>query len=546
MPEGTVAPVAAPAAAAPVSAPTPAPVSTPAAASPAAEVSIPFAAPVETPSTPAAAPAADGTPAAATGKPERAAYGDDIEKFLKDTYAWEEENPDGTQLVTGDEITVEADKPAEKTPEEIAAEEVAKAEEKPADKPAEVEAPTPEGLSKILEAHPGLKDALEAAPEAKGAIYAMARQNAKAAPVLALIPNEEAAKFAVDNSNQFVGMKTAFTLSDSPEKMKDAAGIFLEQFAITENGKPVLDAKGNPTYGDDLPLFVSEMKNRDNSVRMADLKERIEAGTYATAQGKENDEQLLAAYEFIQAAEAAGPGELDKPDTSQMTPEAKAYFDRKEAELNAEKERLGIKDKTLTAKQKAETRDKYDAKYRETFGGSAGKFISKYLEQQEKAGVAVPRYMLTMKDPKTGISVFALTAFNKLNEKLESVSTVKAHSATLQMNSLNDQALAARVSYGQERIDEYLPGIIDEMLKEAGVSMVEDANKKIADREAKRGDARIEPAAGGPINPKAMSDVQLMAKAKENVIAAAKGSYIAPEELIRKTIIERDRLEMQR
>lgn len=533
--------------AAPVSAPTPAVASTPAAA-PAAEVSIPVAAPVETPSTPADAPAADGTPAAATGKPERSAYGDDIEKFLKDTYAWEEENPDGTQLVTGDEVTIEGDKPAEKTPEEIAAEEAGKSEEPKTEESAkvEVEAPTPEGLSKILEAHPGLKEALEAAPEAKGAIYAMARQNAKAAPVLALIPNEEAAKFAVDNSNQFVGLKTAFTLSDSPEKMKDAAGMFLEQFAITENGKPVLDAKGNPTYGDDLPLFVSEMKNRDNGVRMADLKERIEAGTYATAQGKENDEQLLAAYEFIQAAEAAGPGEMDKPDTSQMTPEAKAYFDRKEAELNAEKERLGIKDKTLNAKQKAETRDKYDAKYRETFGGSAGKFISNYLQQQEKAGVAVPRYMLTMKDPKTGISVFALTAFNKLNEKLESVSTVKAHSATLQMNSLNDQALAARVSYGQERIDEYLPGIIDEMLKEAGVSMVEDANKKIADREAKRGDARIEPAAGGPINPKAMSDVQLMAKAKENVIAKANGAYIAPEELIRKTIIERDRLEMQR
>jgi len=551
----------------PVATPAAAPVATPTAS--ATSVSTPASTPVSTPSatpgnegtvatTPAASEGITATSvdnaAAATaekpGKPERAAYGDDIEKFLKDTYAWEEANPDGTELVTGDEIPVEAgteEKPVEKTPEEIAAEEAAKAEEKPADKTAEVEAPTPEGLSKILEANPGLKEALEAAPEAKGAIYAMARQNAKAAPILELVPNVEAAKFAVDNANQFVGLKTAFQLSDSPEKMKDAAGMFLEQFQIVDDkGAPILDAKGNPTYGDDLPLFVSEIKNRDTDVRIADLKERIEAAQYATPEGKENDEQLLAAYEFIQAAEAADPSDLDKPDLSQMTPEAKAYFEKKEKELNEEKERLGIKDKNLTEKQRVETRAKYDTKYREQFGASSGKFLTNYLKQKETDGVAIPHYLLTMKDPKTGHSVFALQVFNRLNAKLDGLAHVKSHSATLQMNALNDQALEARVKFGQEQIDEHLPGIIDDLLKEAGVSMAEDAQKKIAARDGKRSDARVEPAAGGAVTPKGMSSEQLYAKAKENVLAAAKGAYMSPEELMRKSLIERDRLEMQR
>jgi len=488
----------------------------------------------------------DGAAAAAVdrpSRPERAAYGDDIEKFLRDTYAWEEANPVGTALVTGEEVPVEGDRPAAEA--EAPAAEAAKTEE--ATKPIEVEAPTPQALQEILTADPALAAAIEANPTAKGKLFQMARSVAKAAPVLEIFPNVEAARFANEHANQFVGLKTAFQLSDSPEKMKDAAGMFLEQFAVTDDkGQPVLDVAGNPTYGEDLPLFVQEIKGRDTAVRIQDIKDRIAAGEYATPEGRETDEHLLAAYEFIAAAEAAGPQQLDRPDPAQMTPEAKAYFDKRERELAEEKERLGIKDKALTERQRVETRTKYDQQYREQFGASSGRFLSNYLQQKEKDGVAIPRYMLTMKDPKTGVSVFAQQAFQKLNEKLNTLPSVKAHSATLQMNALNDQALGARLTYGQSLIDEHLPGIVDALLNEAGVSLAEDARQKIAGREARRGDARVEPAAGSMVTPRNMSEAQIYDMAKANVAKKNAGRYLDPAEAMRQNLIERDRLLAQR
>ena len=154
--------------------------------------------------------------------------------------------------------------------------------------------------------------------------------------------------------------------------------------------------------------------------------------------------------------------------------------------------------------------------------------------------------MTEMKDPRTGVSAFALMAYNRLNEKLASLPDVKAHSATLQMNSLNDTALAARVKFGQEKIDEHLPGIVDAMLREAGISIAADAKAQAAARDASRKDARVEPAAGSPTSPRNMSDKQLYDLAKVNVDKRFEGKYLDPAKRMEENLKERDRLLAQR
>lgn len=550
MPVATPAAPAAPAApvtpvAAPVSTPTPAPVSTPAPASTPA-VETPSASPAA-PATETATPSEASTPAAAAetktlaGKPapKREDYGRDIEKFLKDTYAWEEDNP-GLDPAAPTE-------PAEATSEEIE-EAKPEGEETEADKAEnpqkEIEVPTPEALSRLLEGKPELKAAIEADPEVKGAIYTMARQNAKAAPILEIFPNVEAAKFANEHAGQFVGLKTSFQLADTPEKMAEAAVGFFDQFKVVdEQGKPVLDAAGKPTYGEDLQLFTNLLTQQSYATRVDDLKARIEANAYLNPASRENDEQLLAAYEFIRVAEAGGEQPQDRPDLAGLSPEARAYIERREQELDAEREKLGLKDKALTQKSRTEMRQKYESAYQEKFGGTAGKYIATYLEQKEKDGVNIPHYLLTMTDPKTNIPVFALTAFNKLNEKLASLPQVKMHAANLQMQAITDAGLDARLKYSQEMIDTYLPGIIDGMLREANVSLMADGQKKIQDRNAGRKDARIEPASGSPSAPRAMTDEQMMAKAKVNVADRFKGQYIDPRKRMEEELKEKFRIE---
>ncbi len=517
MPEGTTAPVAAPAAAAPAA--SPAPVSTPE-APPAPAVETPAAAaPPVTPSAPTPAAAAVVPPVA---EPKRSDFPEGeagMIPFLNEHNKWEMEQEGQPELVTGDEVPT--DLPADAPKEELTPDADKPAEEKPAAaKPAEVDAPTPEGLSKLFEDHPDLKAAVEAAPAAKGALFAMARKVAVAEPILKLIPNEAAAKFAVQTSNEFVSLKTGITLADTPEKMATAAEGFLEQFKLVDDkGAPVLDAKGNPTYGEDLPMFVNEIKKRDTAVRIEDIKGRITANAYATPEGKDNDEQLLAAYEFIAAAESADPGDLDKPNLDGLTPEQRAWQEREEKRLAEERERLGLKDKDLTKKSVQQIRETNRTKFAQEFGASAGRFMGNYLKQQEAAGVAIPRYLMTMKDKATGMSVFAKQAYDNLNEKLHGMPEVRSHAATLEMNAINETGLAARVKFGQEMVDTYLPGIIDDLLKEAGVSLAKDSADKIAGRDNKRADARTEPAAGLPSSPKHLSDEDAMAAAYKTIDA---------------------------
>ena len=123
---------------------------------------------------------------------------------------------------------------------------------------------------------------------------------------------------------------------------------------------------------------------------------------------------------------------------------------------------------------------------------------------------------------------------------------VKAHSATLQMNSVNDQALAARTAYGQQLIEQHMPGIIDGFLEEAGVAMASDANRRVAERTERQTDARIEPATGGAVLPRSMSAQQIFDKAKANVEEKYKGQNLDKFEITRLAYLERDRLEAQR
>ena len=240
---------------APSSAPSSTPVSTPVAA--------PVAAPVEAPAaaTPEA-PAAGAAPAtAAKPQPTQADFPGDPQAFLEALHAWEREEGNEVTIPGADTEAPEVatPKPEEKTEEAKTETETEKAETEEEDKPWAPEKAdvTPEAVNGWAEKNPLLKQVWEQNPEIKNQMFAMARDLAKKAPIAQFFPNVEAAEFAAQSSSRLVDLRSAFQGAVDAEEPMVAIGKAYESLAeefmiVDDKGKPVLDAGGNPQFGEDF------------------------------------------------------------------------------------------------------------------------------------------------------------------------------------------------------------------------------------------------------------------------------------------------------
>ncbi len=362
MPEGIA--VAAPVAAAP-SAPAPATVpSVPATSAPAAT---PAAAPVEVPSaeptgTTEATPAA-AAPAIAGGEPKQTDFEGDIVGFLEAHNEWERkqsgEKPAAAETPAEEAAPAGEEKPAEEQPA---------GEEKPW-APEPEQSLTPESLSALASKSPELQAAFDASPEVKNAIYAMARTNAKAAPILEVFPNLESAQFAAQQAGTAVNLRSGFLeAADNPEQFPAAFEQFADEFAIKDkDGKPVLDAEGNPTYGDDFHMLNDYIVDTYHDVEIQDLESQIQADKFGSEEQRERADMALQALKFIKDWRKGG-GDSAKPDLSGLSPEARAYYEQKEREISEREAALGQQGKAQNADQRKAERATYEKDVLSTVG----------------------------------------------------------------------------------------------------------------------------------------------------------------------------------
>ena len=336
--------VAAPPAAAAPSAPAPAAApSVPASSAPAAA---PAAAPVEVPSAqPVAAPEAGAAaaPAPVAGaEPKQSDFEGDIVSFLEAHNEWERKQGEDGEAAPAEVPAAEAAPAAEG---EAEAQPAAEGEEKPW-APEPEQALTPEALNALAIKSPELQAAFDANPEVKNALFAMARTNAKAAPILEVFPNVESAKFAAEAAGTMVTLRSSFLEAvDTPEQFPNAYAQFADEFAIKDkDGKAVLDSEGNPTYGDDFHMLNDYVVDTYHDIEIGDLEAQLQAGTFASEDDRERADMALQALKFVKDWKAGKIGTA-KPDLSGLTPEARAYYEQKEAELDAREKALGTKGK---------------------------------------------------------------------------------------------------------------------------------------------------------------------------------------------------------
>lgn len=532
MPDLT-APSAAPAAATPAAPAAPATPSTPSAP----ESSTPSTPAPVTPSTPEtpAAPTSEGSAPPATGdaapatigrEPQQSDFPRDPEAYLKALYAWERgekvELPDVPSDPAAEDKADEGAKDPAVPP--VGDDDEIKVLED--DEPAGYE--TPQALQEAIETTPGLKEVMDAHPQIKNKFAAMARENTRLRPIGEIFHSKEAAQFANETANKFVGLRTSIMSAATPEDMGGAFQQFTDEFKVVDSeGNPVLDAHGQPTYGEDFDMFMSTAVNGALTTRSADLKARIAAGEFGSegSDTREEADMRLSAIEFVmeQMSDKADAA-IVREDISGLPENIRKQIEAREAEVARKEEELGIKKAAGKKEEVKAARAASENKFREAYGQSMASQIDTFIKSQEAAGAYIPGWLMdVMVDNGHGqkIPIYGKNVLDAYKSRVNAIPMVKARLAELQMMPPSPENEAERIKYAQELVAEHMPQIMKAELSKFQKKAKEEQDARRTKRQEGRKDARIEPQGGNApeTDGAGMSDEEAYAKASEQVEA---------------------------
>jgi hypothetical protein len=400
----------------------------------------------------------------------------------------------------------------------------------------------------VVQKDPALKAALEANPEAQKLVMEAARTSAAAQPVLAIVPNVEAAQFMATHANTVLDLRHNFLMGiDNPAAAQAGFDGLLSQFIETDDkGAPVKDAAGKPVYGKDLDVGVltpsAKMKiggMRDQSLQqIKELEAKTKTGVYPTQAAKDADlaalddavytrDALNYALSLLDPAEDGGLPPLP-PDA---TPEQKATQERLErqmAEFRAEKQAAG------KGAQAADIRT-FETSVRLDWQTQVGKGLDDFLKEMKARGEYIPDYIITRKwtDPLTKAQTeFPSLAVEILNDFDATVMGMPNERAELQrLQRLGRPGEQLRKANAARLRGTYLEPIIRKHITEIQNGLRESQAAEEARRAAAGGVARTEPTSNGAgAAPAALTDAQVETKAREMVKADSRWPAADQEE----------------
>ncbi len=274
--------------------------------------------------------------------------------------------------------------------------------------------PTPKQLADLLQKTPELNAVLEAHPEAKGQIFAMARSLAAAEDVLALVPTKDDAVFMQEKSAQMVGLQAAtMRLAVAPETAPQVLDMLDSQFSVVDaEGKPVMGADGKPTYAPDRKPFIDAVVGREIqgvhakvTPEIATLTAKIANGVYPNEAARAADQRRLDKLEYMQMWAEVTPlimsGEylLDEaPEIpADASPEFKTWAEAETKRLADERAALaGEKAGAGKEAQAAETA-KFASAVRSDMGAASGQVIGTQIKEAVESGRYIPEFYLQEK-----------------------------------------------------------------------------------------------------------------------------------------------------
>jgi len=323
----------------------------------------------------------------------------------------------------------------------------------------EPEAPvTPESLTQMAKENEEFAKILDADPKLKGQLYKTAREAAELKPYRELFPDLESAKSAHDNSSTWVDVRETFLGSTTREGTLTALARIAElSYERGANGE-VLEQDGQPVIGEDFYGFVDNVVGLDLEHRSAEVEARLRSNMYRSQEERDRDESVKAALEILREETAApSPAKEDLPESLRRRLEA---LERGEIELKQRRHGAQV-----------EVRKGFEQGLQQEAQKRISDSIQRILTNVEKQGAMVSPYLKNILPKAIGA---------KLVRKIQANPALQGQMQELQRLPVGDASRQRRLSAIDRAIQQYLPDVAREELRQAGVQTAASAAAKRA------------------------------------------------------------------
>jgi hypothetical protein len=317
---------------------------------------------------------------------------------------------------------------------------------------------TPESLSQMVKENAEFGKLLDADPKLKGQLYRTAREAAELKPYRELFPDVDSAKTAQQHSATWIDVRETFLGSTTREGTLTALSKIAELSYERGADGNVLLQNGQPVIGEDFYGFVDNVVGLDLEHRSADVEARLQANVYRSQQERERDETVKAALEILREETAApSPAKEELPEALRRKQEA---LDRRERELNRRQHG-----------ERVEERKSFEQGLQQEAQKRISDGIQRILANVEKQGAAVSPYLKNILPKAIGA---------KLVRKIQANPALQGQMQELQRLPIGDQSRQRRLAAIDRAVQQYLPEVAREELREAGVQTAASAAQKRA------------------------------------------------------------------
>jgi hypothetical protein len=417
-----------------------------------APVSAPASAPIAAPAPAAPAPSFGGggsVPSSAVDPGKFPIREDYAAALLKEKLAALPESEE--QPAPADEPVALAE-PSLETPDAQEAAIVTPSEEAPIEEDFQLELEavvTPEVLSQMVTDNPEFGKLLEADSRLKGQLYKTAREAAELKPYREIFPDLDSAKAAHGHSSTWIDVRETFLGSTTREgTMASLSKIAELSYERDPDGNVVMQ-NGKPVIGEDFFGFVDNVVGLDLEHRVLDVTARLKANNYRSEEERNHDQHIKDALDTLREESAATSPALEaQPDALRRKADE---LDRRERALN-----LRQHGEKVEERRSFETGLQTEAQTRIHDG------ISRIIANVEKQGGVVSPYLKNILPKAIGA---------KLIRKIQANPALQDQMLSLQRLPIGDASRQRRLAAIDRAVQQYLPDVAREELREAGVQI---------------------------------------------------------------------------